>query len=52
MRLKDILYTETGDECAICGTRGVNRLTIHHIDGDSTNNNYDNQIVFMLQLSS
>ena len=45
MKLKDRLYSETDDACAICGLRGVRVLTIHHIDGDSANNSYDNMIV-------
>ena len=43
--MKDRLYSETDDACAICGTRGVNILTVHHIDGDRANSAYDNQIV-------
>ena len=45
MKIEDRLYLETDDTCAICGTRGVQILTIHHIDGDPTNSSYDNQIV-------
>ena len=40
-----MLYVETDDSCGVCGIRGNERLTIHHIDGDSANNGYDNQIV-------
>ena len=43
--MKDRLYLETDDACAICGARGIQILTVHHIDGISTNNTYDNQIV-------
>ncbi len=42
---KDRLFIETDDSCAICGIRGVNILTIHHIDENSSNNKYDNLIV-------
>lgn len=45
MKLKDRLHAETDDACAICGNRGPRILTIHHIDGNSSNNAYDNQIV-------
>ncbi len=45
MKRKDRLYTETDDECAICGIRGPRKLTIHHIDGNKANDAYDNQIV-------
>lgn len=45
MKLIDRLYGETDDTCAICGVRGVGILTEHHIDGDSSNNVYDNLIV-------
>lgn len=45
MKLSDVLYGETDDACAICGTRGTNVLTEHHIDEDRSNNRYDNRIV-------
>ena len=45
MKLSDRLYGETDDACAICGIRGVGILTEHHIDGDRSNNVYDNLIV-------
>lgn len=45
MKLDDLLFTESDDSCAICGIRGNNSLTIHHIDGNSSNNVYDNTIV-------
>ena len=45
MKMKDRLLFETDDSCALCGTRGPKRLTLHHIDGDDSNNAYDNQIV-------
>jgi len=38
-------YVETDDSCAICGIRGLNILSEHHIDSDRTNNEYDNLIV-------
>jgi hypothetical protein len=44
-RQKDRLYIETDDSCAICYIRGINILTIHHIDENSSNNKYDNMIV-------
>jgi hypothetical protein len=46
MKDEDVLFAETDDACAICGIRGINILTIHHIDGDRTNAKYDNKIVF------
>jgi hypothetical protein len=45
VKLKDRLYSETDDACAFCGLRGLNILTVHHIDGNSSNNTYDNLIV-------
>jgi len=45
MTTEEWLYLETDDSCAICGARGRDILTIHHIDCDKTNNAYDNQIV-------
>jgi hypothetical protein len=45
MTVKDILYQETDDTCALCGQTGKENLTIHHIDGNPSNNVYDNQIV-------
>ena len=45
MPVEDYLFTETDDTCAICGIRGRQILTIHHIDGNSTNNTYDNMII-------
>jgi hypothetical protein len=47
MRLEDRLYFETDDACAMCGARGPNVLTVHHIhhrQGESRDD-YDNQIV-------
>ena len=41
----DILFYETDNSCALCGTRGSNVLTVHHIDENSDNNTYDNLIV-------
>ena len=45
MRIKDRLYIETDNACPACGVRNIRVLTIHHIDGNSTNNEYENQIV-------
>ena len=41
----DLLFHETDDSCALCGTRGSEVLTIHHIDGNRENNAYENKIV-------
>jgi 5-methylcytosine-specific restriction endonuclease McrA len=43
--MKSFLYTETDDTCAICGTRGDEILSIHHIDGNRKNDCYENTIV-------
>lgn len=45
MLIKDYLYLETDDACALCGQRGKDNLTEHHIDGNPRNNDYDNRIV-------
>lgn len=45
MKTDDRLYQEVDDSCALCGGRGVDALGIHHIDGDRSNNTYENQIV-------
>ena len=45
MKFEDRVYGETDDACAICGLRGISVLTVHHIDGNSRNNVYDNVIV-------
>jgi hypothetical protein len=45
MHLDDRLYVETDDACAICGIRGPEKLTEHHIDGNSSRSVYDNMIV-------
>lgn len=45
MKLDDYIFGETDDSCAICGHRGIEALTVHHIDGDSTNNIYPNLVV-------
>ena len=45
MKIKDRLYLEADDACAVCGIRGIQILTIHHIDRIPSNNEYDNQIV-------
>ena len=45
MKTKDLLFIETDDTCALCGEKERRALTIHHIDGDDSNNVYDNQIV-------
>jgi hypothetical protein len=45
MRLYDRLYVETDDACAICGVRRSEWLTVHHIDGNPSHDDYDNKIV-------
>ena len=45
MKLKDWLYSETDDACAICGIRGIQILPVHHIDNNRSNNVYDNTII-------
>ena len=45
MKTKDLLFIETDDTCALCGEKERRALNIHHIDGDKSNNTYDNQIV-------
>lgn len=45
MRLKDHIYLEAHNACAVCGSRDSRILTIHHIDGDSSNSVYENEIL-------
>lgn len=45
MSFEDYLYRETDYTCAICGIRGDQILTQHHIDCFPANNYYDNKIV-------
>jgi hypothetical protein len=45
MKMSDLIYLETDDSCAICGTKGIAVLSEHHIDSDRSNNEYDNLIV-------
>lgn len=45
MKQNDLLNLETDDSCAICGNRGMQILTKHHIDGNWSNNTYENLIV-------
>lgn len=45
MKTSDLIYFETDDSCAICGARGIDILSEHHIDSDRSNNDYDNLIV-------
>jgi hypothetical protein len=45
MTTSDLIYFETDDSCAICGAKGIDILSEHHIDSDRSNNDYDNLIV-------
>jgi hypothetical protein len=45
MKTSDLIYLETDDSCAICGIKGIDVLSEHHIDSDRSNNEYDNLIV-------
>lgn len=45
MKLSDRLFAETDDACALCGFRGRENLSEHHIDQDRANNDYDNLII-------
>lgn len=45
MKLHDRLYFETDDSCALCGLKGIENLSEHHIDQNRSNNEYDNLIV-------
>jgi hypothetical protein len=44
MKISDLIYFETDDSCAICGIRGIDVLSEHHINSDRSNNEYDNLI--------
>lgn len=45
MVIKEILLLETDYSCALCGNCVNDNLSIHHIDCDEKNNEYDNQIL-------
>jgi 5-methylcytosine-specific restriction endonuclease McrA len=45
MTIEEILFLETDDSCAYCGLHQKENLSIHHVDGDKTNNEYENLIV-------
>jgi hypothetical protein len=45
MKLEDRLFFETDDSCALCGFKGRESLSEHHIDQNRTNNDYDNLII-------
>ncbi len=45
MRKKDYIFLEASDSCALCSIKGADNLTIHHIDKDEKNNEYDNLIL-------
>lgn len=45
MQIREYLYMETDDACALCGCREARALTEHHIDGNKYNNAYDNRVI-------
>jgi predicted transcriptional regulator len=45
MSIEDPLFEEVEYACAYCGQHGKENLTIHHIDHNKSNNEYDNQII-------
>lgn len=45
MKIKDYIFAETDDSCALCGQKGLQNLTEHHIDENRNNNEYENLIV-------
>ena len=45
MKIEEILFLETENSCAYCRDNQRDNLSIHHIDGNRTNKDYDNQIV-------
>ena len=52
MKISNIMYFETDDSCAMCGARGIDNLSEHHIDGNRLNNEYDNLIVLCHNIKS
>lgn len=45
MKISDVILLETDDSCAICGLKGLDLLSEHHIDSNKSNNDYDNRII-------
>lgn len=44
MDVRDYVFIETNESCALCGQKNLGNLTEHHIDGNKKNNDYDNRI--------
>ena len=45
MKTVEYIFNETDNSCALCGLKGLQSLTEHHIDGNKKNNEYDNLII-------
>jgi hypothetical protein len=45
LKSEDILFLESDNSCSYCGVKGREKLTVHHLDGNESNNDYVNQIV-------
>jgi hypothetical protein len=43
--IKKTIFKEADNACALCGQKGIENLTEHHIDGNEKNNQYDNLII-------
>lgn len=45
MKKEDRLRQEASNACALCGYKEYKSLTTHHIDGDNTHTDYENEII-------
>ncbi|MCJ7586343.1 MAG: HNH endonuclease [Candidatus Aminicenantes bacterium] len=44
MKTDELIFLETDDACAYCGIKQRDNLSIHHIEGNTRKNDYENMI--------